>query len=37
MTDEEWEKALAEDALYLELEWREWLDEMDYYCVCRDS
>lgn len=37
MTDAEWEKALAEDALYLELEWTEWLDEMDYYSVCRDS
>lgn len=37
MTDEEWEKALEEDARYLELEWAEWLDEMDYYSVCNDS
>ena len=37
MTDEEWEKALEEDAKYLELEWEEWNDELDYYQVCRDS
>lgn len=36
MTDEEWEKALELDALYLELEWREWEDEQVYF-VCRDS
>ena len=36
MTDEEWEKALEEDAKYLELEWEEW-NELDYYQVCRDS
>ena len=37
MTDEEWEKVLAEDALYLELEWAEYEDEQNYYSVCRDS
>lgn len=41
MSDEEWEKLLEEEAMYLELEWTEWLDEQAYddetYYVCRDS
>lgn len=37
MTDTEWEKLLEEEARYLELEWEEWNDELDYYQVCRDS
>lgn len=37
MTDEEWERALELDAKWLEMEWLEWLDEQDYYSVCRDS
>lgn len=37
MTDEEWEKVLELDAKWLEMEWEEWNDELDYYQVCRDS
>lgn len=37
MTDEEWQKAVELDAKWLEMEWEEWNDELDYYCVCRDS
>lgn len=41
MSDEEWEKLLEEEKIYLELEWTEWLDEQAYdnepYYVCRDS
>lgn len=37
MTDEEWELYLEEEKIYLDLEWAEWLDEQNYYSVCRDS
>lgn len=41
MSDEEWEKLLEEEAMFLELEWAEWEDEQAYdnetYYVCRDS